>query len=126
MPGFRGLDVDAPAGTRWDLALDVLESGDAEVRLGRRVRLRRSARGPSADSRIQVSIEASVLRSFVTEAVAEADVRHGLAMIEQAAAADPRFRSLLDRYGVDYAYVEDHSNAVLHLAAVTSDGRVVW
>jgi hypothetical protein len=34
MPGFAGITVEAAEGPRWDLALELISSGDALVRFG--------------------------------------------------------------------------------------------
>src|SRR5215475_10715092 len=48
MPGFSGLVVDAPAGQRWELALTLIESGEAPVKVVELV-ISRNVAGPRAD-----------------------------------------------------------------------------
>ena len=56
MPGFHGLTIDEPTGPRWDLALSLIESGEAPVRLGM-LQLWRTTTGPRPDGLIHMTVE---------------------------------------------------------------------
>jgi len=123
--GFSGLTVDQPSGDRWDLALELLASGESAVSLDG-VILRRDAHGPRATGRIAIDIPASSEPRFLTPAVAKRDVSRALALIDAAREADPRFAELLTDHGVDRTYIDDYGNGSVALGDVNADGELVW
>ncbi len=63
---------------------------------------------------------------FLTRIVAERDIEGGVAEVHGAARSDPRFQELLDRYGLDFEYIDDYGMGTSGLANVpariTTDG----
>jgi hypothetical protein len=123
MSGSSGLEVDAPQGPRWELALGLIESGESPVLLGP-VELRRGVSGPLADGVISVVVRSST--SAPTYETARTDVNVARAVIASATAADPRLQDLLTRYGSRWELVDDYGMGTLLLAVVDDAGGVSW
>jgi hypothetical protein len=125
MPGFRGLEVDAIRGDRWELALALLKSGSKPVRYGN-VDFWRSTAGPGADGRVAIAIVASASLSSLNRARVQADVEAGLELIAGAKRDEPRLAALLDEYGTRLDYVLNDGNTVVTLANLDEDGAISW
>jgi hypothetical protein len=125
VPGFHGLSVDAPEGERWELALTLLESGEAPVWLGA-VTVRRDAQGPTPDGLVHVEFPCNVDPDRATKGAAEADMAQALALVGVISAADPRFEALLQRFWVVYEYIYDYGMGSILLATARADGTVDW
>ena len=119
-----GLVVDEPHGEQWDLALEVLDTGEELVRLGS-LRLYRAASGPWADGRVHVDICSGYHRSQLTEHRARADIDRGLRLLDEVL-ADERFMHLVTDHGLVRAYVDDYGTGAVRLALVAPDGSPSW
>jgi hypothetical protein len=119
-----GLVVDEPNGDRWDLALELLDTGEDFVRLGS-LRLYRAANGPWADRRLHVDICSRYHRSQLTEQRARADIERGLRLLEQIL-ADERFMQLVTDHGLVREYVDDYGIGTVRLAVIAPDGSPSW
>jgi hypothetical protein len=107
MVGFQGLTVDEPSGKRWELALGLLESGEAPVRI-RGLTMYRVVAGPTHDDLIHVEVDCPTEPDRVTEGMARSAVAGARGEIQALIASDPRFGELLDRFGSVYEYVHDY------------------
>jgi hypothetical protein len=118
--GFSGLKVDEPVGPRWELALALIDSGEAPVMLGS-VELWRATSGPKADGVISVVVRSST--PVPTAGAARAEVELARANVKAATVADPRLGNLLDRYGSRWEFVDDYGVLLAH---IDSDGYLAW
>ena len=125
MSGFSGLHVDQATGDRWELALDLLNSGEAAVSLAGVV-ISRDTQGPRATGRIAILLRSSTSPEFLTSTGAERDVMAALHVVNTAAAQDPRFGSLLAERGFDIEYVHADAMGDVRLANVSRDGGLTW
>ena len=116
MPGFQGLVVDELAGKRWELALSLLETGEAPVRMGA-LTLYRDAACPAHDGLIHVEVDSPNEPDQVTKEMARA-----VAQIQAITASDPRFGELLDRFGSVYEYVRDYGMGRVLVAVSQREG----
>jgi hypothetical protein len=122
MPGFNGVTVDAPEGQRWELALTLIGSGEAPVRLGE-VEVSRSTSGPNADGVIRMTV---TVAERADREVAQTALLHGTQVVDEAASADPRFARLLDQYGCRWEIVSDYGMGTVLLGEADRHGNVVW
>jgi hypothetical protein len=122
MPGFNGVTVDAPEGQRWELALTLIGSGEAPVRLGD-VKIWRSTAGPNADGVIRMTV---AVGERVDRDVAQTALLHGRRVADEATSADPRFGRLLDQYGCRWEIVHDYGTGSVLLAEADRHGNLVW
>ena len=135
MPGFQGLLVDELAGKRWELALGLLETGEAPVRVGA-LTLYRDAAGPAHDGLIHIEVDCPNEPDRVTEEMARAAMACAVAQIQAIVASDPRFGesccrwtrpcSLLDRFGSVYEYVHDYGMGRVLVAVSQREGDLEW
>jgi hypothetical protein len=125
MPGFRGVRVDEPAGKRWDLALRVLETGEAPVRMSA-LTLYRDAAGPAHDGLIHIEVDCPNEPDRVTEEMARAAMARAVPQIQAVIASDPRFGELLDRFGSVYEYVYDYGMGRVLVAVSQREGDLEW
>ena len=119
-----GLVVDEPHGERWDLALELLETGEDFVSLGS-LRLHRVAGGPWSDGRLHVDICSRYHRSQLTEQRARADIERGLRLLD-VVLADERFMHLVTDHGLVREYVDDYGIGTVRLAIIAPDGSPSW
>ena len=117
MPGFNGITVAAPEGSRWDLALELIESGEAAVRLGE-VEIRRDVAGPSAGGVIRMTMRVD---ERAHREQGQASLLRGRRIVDQAASVDPRFARLLDEHGYRWEIVDDYGMGTTLLGE--ADGR---
>ena len=122
MSGFSGLTVDGPSGPRWELALSLIASGEAPVRLGP-AQLSRWTSGPNADHAIHISVDVG---QEVTSDVALESVRQAKVVIEGAAASDSRFADLLGKHVCQWEVVQNYGMGAVLLAVVDDHGNIVW
>lgn len=102
------MEVDRVGGERWELAFDLLASGESEV-LYRGVSLWRSTAGPRADGRIHVSILTSA-GPGLSAARRDEEVARGRQAISDLIGSDRRLEDLLAEHGTTWAYVHDYGN----------------
>src|SRR5664279_2252130 len=122
MSGFNGLTVDGPSGPRWELALSLIASGEAPVRLGP-AELSRWTSGRNADHAIHISVEVG---QEVTSEVALELVSQARVVIDGAAASDPRFAALLGKHVCQWEVVHDYGMGAVLRAVVDGHGNIVW
>ena len=107
---LSGVEIFEPSGERWELALDLLRSGEDEVTC-ESVGLRRNTSGPRATGHIDVSI---LSRHPAEVGVAterqQSEVEAGRRVVHRLTTGDQRLQSLLDEFGVTWAYVADYGN----------------
>jgi len=92
-------------GQRWELALELLRSGESEV-LFRGVSLWRSTGGPRADGRIRVSVLTRTGPDAPCERRAQ-EIDRGRQAIAELLASDGRLEALFDEFGTTWSYVSD-------------------
>jgi hypothetical protein len=122
MPGFSGLIVDAPAGHRWELALALIASGEAAVKVGEVV-ISRIVAGPRADGLRCIDVTVS---ESAPEQVGHAALERGKEQLDELRSADPRFAQLLDRYERRWEVVADHGMGTVLLGEASRDGDLDW
>jgi len=125
MPGFQGLLVDELAGKRWELALGLLETGEAPVRVGA-LTLYRDAAGPAHDGLIHIEVDCPNEPDRVTEEMARAAMACAVAQIQAIVASDPRFGELLDRFSLVYEYVRGYGMGRVLVAVSPREGDLEW
>ena len=121
--GPSGLQVDEPRGPRWELALSLMESGEAPIVVGS-VGLSRDTSGPHADGLIRVVVRSAT--EVLTTGDARAQVNAAKATMQAVDAADPRFGDLLDRYGCRWELVYDYGMGTVLLADIDDEGNLDW
>lgn len=104
MPGFSGETVDKLDGPRWELALTLIENGEAPVLLDE-VEIRRGFAGPNADGVIFMSV---TVGEHANRDVGLDALGRGRESVNNAVSADPRFAELVDKYGCRWAVVHDY------------------
>ena len=120
-----GLRIDEPSGERWDLALNLIESGEDFVMLGDGLQVRRHVGWPDADGRIHVGVlDDGDHPSERSEAQRRVD--QAREQVTQLALADERLRSVLDRHGVVWEYAADDGSATWLIAAISESGSLIW
>ena len=122
MPNNGALQVHELRGPRWELAISLLESGEAPVLLGN-VQLWRSTSGPQADGRIQVTVEVGERAS---EAVARDALRQAHETVDAAAASDEVFAKLLLEHRPRWEVVHNYGMGTTLVASQDRDGNVVY
>lgn len=122
MPGFSGVSVDAPGGQRWELALGIIDSGEASVRLGE-VEICRATAGPEADGIVHLIV---TVAERADQRVAKAAVLRARQVTQEVALADPRFARLLDQYGYRWEVVSNYGMGTILLGEANGDGELVW
>lgn len=109
------MEIIGPDGDRWELAIELLRSGEAEV-FCRGVSLWRSTAGPQADGRIQVSILTNLPAPSPERRIQE--IASGREVVATLVAADGRLGALLDEFGSEWSYVHDYGNGRVLLEAL--------
>ena len=122
MPNGGALHVSEPSGPRWELAKSLLASGEAPVLLGN-VQLWRSASGPQADGRINVTVRVGELAS---EKSARDTLRRAHEAVETVAATDAELAQLLRAHRPRWALVHDYGMGTVLIVSEDADGNVVW
>jgi hypothetical protein len=120
-----GLHVEDYEGQRWDLALEILESGDTSIFLRENLMITRDTHGPDADGRIHIAVLTESL-TRPHEDRAQAEVNDARTLIGEIAHADERFASLLQSYGVTWLFAGDDGTATFKLADIDAHGVLIW
>jgi hypothetical protein len=120
-----GLRIDQPSGERWDLALDLIESGDEFVMLGDGLQIHRHVGSPNADGRIHIGVLDDA-DHLAKRHEAQRRVDQARERVTQLALADERLRSVLERHGVVWEYAGDDGSATWLIAAISEDGVLIW
>src|SRR2546430_114388 len=122
MPGFNGVIVDAPEGPRWELALALIDSGEAPVRLGE-VEIWRNVAGPAADGVIRMTMRVG---ERADREVGNTALLTGRRVVDEAASAGSRFARLLGRYGCRWEIVSDYGMGTVLRGEADRSGNLVW
>ena len=120
-----GLRIDQPSGERWDLALDLIESGDEFVMLGDGLQIHRHVGWPDADGRIHIGVLADA-DHLAEKHEAQRRVDQARERVTQLTLADERLRSVLERHDVVWEYAGDDGSATWLIAAISEDGMLIW
>jgi hypothetical protein len=114
--------VDTPEGPRWELALALIDSGEAPVRLGE-VEIWRNVAGPMADGVIRMTIRVG---EHADREGGKTALLTGRRVVDEAASVDSRFARLLDRYGYHWEIVSDYGMGTVLLGEADHRGELVW
>lgn len=118
------LVIDEPSGDRWQLALDLIENGEAAVSLAGDTQIRRSAGWPGADGHIYVGVV--VDGDTVSKQAAQSRVDEARRRVDDLAKADPRFAALVRTHGVIWELVADYGSGSVQLAGISETGKIHW
>jgi len=113
------MEVHEPRGQRWELALELLRSGESEVTY-RGVSLWRDTDGPRSDGRVQVSILTSAGPAGEVGR-RDREVAQGRAAVDELRRADERVGQIFDEFGTTWAYVSDYGNGRVDLERLPTD-----
>jgi hypothetical protein len=116
------LAIDELSGQRWDLAVDLLDTGDGIVSFDHLL-LYRDTKGPRPTGVVHVEICATLPPEQSTSRRVESDISHGLQSWELVI-ADDRVRHLVDQFGLVRHYVYDYETGRVVLAAIEPDGTI--
>ena len=121
------LAVEAPAGERWDAALDLIRAGEGGANLPR-CRIWRWSSGHEVDDRVRFEIGSRFSPSFASLQSVDEDLQRGLGMLQHAKNADPRLRELIDEFGLLIELITDvgERGTPLLMATVGEDGELDW
>jgi hypothetical protein len=122
VPDNSGLTVDVPEGRRWELALELLESGEASVRVGG-VEMHRHTNGPTADWAIHLAVRVPELAD---KAVGRQALDAARVATDELTRTDARFAALLDRFGYRFDIVHDYGMGTALLGEAIGRGDLVW
>ncbi len=122
VPNSGGLKIQEPSGPRWELALSLLESGEAPVRLGS-IQMWRDTSGPRADGRIRITVGVG---ESVSEAVAREALHRAHETVDAVAATDENFANLLIDHRAHWELVHDYGMGTTLVAAEDGDGYLLW
>lgn len=118
------LAVGELSGERWDLAIELLRSGDGIVSY-QQLLLYREAHGPRSDGALRAEIRSTFAPESLTVDLADADVVAGLSVLALVV-ADDRVGRLIDQFGLVRSYVHDYDTGRIKLATIAHDGTVTW
>ena len=126
------LSVESPAGSRWDLALDLLERGEAAVGLGNLL-LRSGPATPKAGRRLHVEFACPSDPALSMEsrreqlhALGTRDLEDARRLIQSVCKKDSRFAALVADSGVVYEFVHDYGMGTLLVATARRSGPLDW
>jgi hypothetical protein len=122
MPGFGGVTVDAPEGPRWELALALIDSGEAPIQLGE-VEIWRNVARSTADGVIRMAMRVG---EHADREVGRPALLTGRRVVAEATSADSRFAGLLDQYGCRWEIVSDYGMGTLLLGEADDGGDLIW
>ena len=128
----QDLSVDTLDGPRWELALDLLQRGEASVNM-RGLVLRNDPATAKASRRLHIEFECPFDPSQVgksshdrLESVASRDLEGARQTIETACAEDERFADLVAASGVVYEFVHRYGMGSLLVATASRAGDLSW
>lgn len=125
MVGSNSLRIEEAHGDRWELALELLESGEAPVVIAN-VALSRHIGWPRADGLIHISVVTRFDPLTVTPAAAAAEVEEGRRIIDEFCAADARLTELFRRYGIAWQYAYDYGMGSVNVGQIGENGAIRW
>jgi len=117
MPNFNGVKVDVASGPRWELALSLIASGEAPVRLGA-LQLWRDTIGPHATGVIRVTAE---VPHGISETAALRVLEAQRKVLDEVAAGDQRLAELLREHGCRWEAVYDYGMGTSLIASEEGD-----
>jgi hypothetical protein len=128
----QDISVDRLDGARWELALEVLQSGEATVNL-RGLVLRTDAATEKTGRRLHIEFDCPFDPSQVgksphdrLESVARRELREARQTIETACDEDERFDALVADSGVVYELVHRYGMGALLVATAGRSGDLSW
>jgi hypothetical protein len=128
----QDLTIDRLEGSRWDLALQLLETGEGAVNL-RGLVLRVDQATPKSGRRMHIEFECPIDPSQVGRAqherlahAAERDLQAARETIGLACRADERFAALVSDSGLVYEYVHRYGMGALLVATAGQSGEMSW
>jgi hypothetical protein len=128
----QDLSVDRLDGARWELALALLQSGEATVNL-RGLVLRTDPGTEKTRGRLHIEFDCPFDPSQVgksphdrLESVAQRDLREARQTIETACDEDDRFAALVADSGVVYEFVHRYDMGALLVATAGRSGDLSW
>lgn len=128
----QDLSVDQLDGPRWELALDLLQRGEAAVNL-RGLVLRADTATAKTGRRLHVEFDCPFDPSQVgksphdrLESVARHDLQEARQTIQTACDEDERFATLVADSGVVYEFVHRYGMGALLVATAGRSGDLSW
>jgi hypothetical protein len=128
----QDLSVDRLDGARWELALELLERGEATVNL-RGLVLHTDPATEKAGRRLHIEFNCPIDPSQVgksphdrLESVARRELREARQTIETACEEDERFAALVADSGVVYEFVHRYGTGALLVATAGRSGDLSW
>lgn len=126
------LNIDAPSGPRWELALELLERGDEAVGFGNLV-LRTDPATPKAGRRLHIEFACPVDPALSMEARREQlhalgnrDLDAARRLVTSVCEQDGRFAALVADSGLVYEFVHDYGMGTLLVATARRSGPLDW
>jgi hypothetical protein len=119
------MSMDEPTGQRWDVALDLIERGEAGVALGEGIRVRRQFGWPGADGKVHIAVVTDKARGR-SNGAAQAHVNGAKERMGRLIASDVRFAELCRKYGVVWECLGEGGMATVMNAPISTDGMVIW
>ena len=119
------MHFESAEGARWELALDLIESGGEGITV-ENVLIHRYVGFPDADEMVHISIFTAWDPAFLTLMTAAEEVQRGLTLLRHLRQEDPRFDSALERHGFVLDYRYDYGMGATTLAEVEADGELLW
>lgn len=124
MVGTSGFNIDEPSGQRWQLALELLTTPDAETVLYRGIGLwnARDRSGQPSPGAFTATVQSSRDIDWVTEATAREDLDRACATLTQLREASPEFDSVVGSRAIEYLLLDDYGMGAIHLAVLGPRG----
>lgn len=126
------LDVKAPDGPRWDLALELLERGQGAVGLGG-LTLRTDPATPKTGRLFHIEFPCPADPALSMEsrreqlhALGNHDLENARRLIESLCQQDDRFAALVAEPGVVYEFVHDYGMGTFLVATARRAGPLDW
>lgn len=120
MVGPSGFHVDEPSGQRWQRALELLTTADAETVLYRGIGLwnGRDRGGRPSPEAFTAAVQSSWGIDFVTEAGAREDLDRASATLTQLRDASREFDAVVGCRAIEYVLLDDYGMGAIHLAVL--------
>jgi len=112
-------------GKRWDLAVELLESGESVVALGDCLIAYREVAGPRMTGNIRVEILSTAASESLTLVGATEDIVRGLAQVDLLL-SDDRVADIVRQHGLKLDHVKDYDIGRKRLASIAEDWSVTW
>ena len=112
-------------GDRWDLAVELLESGESAVAFGDSLIAYREVAGPRETGHLRIEIASTAGPESLTVVVATEDIARGLAQVDLLL-SDDQVADIVRQHGLEVDYVEDYDIGRKRLASIGEDRSVTW